>query len=146
MEIIDMLKTVLNLAQKSDNFELYRQLLDLNTKVLELQSEVTRLNEENAELKRIKELSDRVIRHREPYITLAGEKENLYYCSHCWDTSKLLVQLQCNDYLATFECPHCHMQGSYDSEKNRCVALEQEDAINRICDEANRSFNSNNLW
>lgn len=142
MGLYDALKDVASLAQKADNIDLYRQLLDLSAQALDLQAEVARLKEENAELRRRKDLSARIIRHREPYISLADDEVKLCYCAHCWDTAEQLVQLQCNDYNATFVCPHCHMQGVYDNEKNSRVTLAQEEAINRICEEANRPQDS----
>ena len=43
MGLYDAMKDAINLAQKADNIELYRQLLDLSAQALELQAEVARL-------------------------------------------------------------------------------------------------------
>ena len=142
MDIIDTLKKVVEMAQKIDNVALNKQLIDLGEQARNLQTEVTRLKDENAALKRLRNLSERIIRHKEPYISLEGDTVGLRYCTHCWDTAEQLVQLQCNDFNATFECPHCHMQGPYDSEKYNRVMCEQEEAVNRIFEEANNSYNS----
>lgn len=40
MGIYDAFKDALNVAQKADNIELYRQLLDLSAQVLDLQAEM----------------------------------------------------------------------------------------------------------
>lgn len=146
MDILNALKKAAEMAQKFDNIELFHQLIDLCEQARALQTEVTRLENENAALKRRRDLSERVIRHKEPFISLTGDTVGLLFCAHCWDTAEQLVQLQCNDFNATFVCPHCHMQGVYDSEKNSRVTLAQEEAINRICEEANRSQDSFFSW
>lgn len=52
MSFYDAFKDAMSIAQKADNVELYRQLLDLSSQALDLQAEVLRLKEENAELKK----------------------------------------------------------------------------------------------
>lgn len=112
MNLYDAMKDVLNLAQKADNIELYRQLLDLSAQALEQQSEITRLKEENVELRKAKDIEERIIRHEQPFITLANENANLMYCSTCWGKSKALIQLQCFDS-GKFICPECETRGYY---------------------------------
>ncbi|MBR3083833.1 MAG: hypothetical protein IKH03_04600 [Oscillospiraceae bacterium] len=94
MSFYDAFKDVLNLAQKADNLELYRQLLDLNSQALNLQTENARLNEENAQLKKNKNVEDRIVRHKQPYLTLSDDDLKIKYCSVCWDTSRKLVQMK----------------------------------------------------
>ena len=48
MGLYDAFKDAMNMAQKADNIELYRQLLDLGAQALDLQAEVARLKEDNA--------------------------------------------------------------------------------------------------
>ncbi len=117
MGLYDGIKDVAKVMQQADNIELYRQLLDLSAQALEMQAEIGRLKEENEKLKKEQDISQKVIRHIEPCITLKGDEPTLYYCSHCWDAERLLVQLDCNDYNGDFECPHCHMKGTYDKAK-----------------------------
>ena len=52
MSFYDAIKDAVNLAQKADNVELYRQLLDLSAQALDLQAEVARLREENIALRK----------------------------------------------------------------------------------------------
>ena len=52
MSFYEAFRDAMNMAQKADNIELYRQLLDLGAQALDLQAEVARLREENAELKK----------------------------------------------------------------------------------------------
>ena len=42
MGLYDAMKDAISLAQKADNIELYRQLLDLSAQALELQAEVAK--------------------------------------------------------------------------------------------------------
>ena len=52
MGLYEGIKDAIGIAQKADNIELYKQLLDLGAQALDLQAEVARLKEENAELER----------------------------------------------------------------------------------------------
>ncbi len=117
MGLYDGIKDVAKVVQQADNIDLYLKLLDLGEQALDMQAEISRLKEENEKLKRGRDISQKVIRHVEPCITLQGEEPILYYCSHCWDVEQLLVQLNCNDYNGSFECPHCHMNGTYSKVK-----------------------------
>ena len=45
------------LAQKADNVELYKQLIDLSSQALDMQTEIAKLREENSELKKPKKQS-----------------------------------------------------------------------------------------
>lgn len=131
MGLYDAMKDAVSLAQKADNIELYRQLLDLSAQALELQAEVTRLREENAELKKRRDVASRVVRHEEPCITLEGDTQDLYYCSHCWDSEQLLIQLSCHAN-GTFDCPHCQAKGNYSNEKKRKADIAQMEAISSM--------------
>ena len=115
MWLYEAIKDVAKLAQKADNLELYRQLLDLSAQALDLQAENTKLKEENAELKKRKYLASKIVRHKEPYITLRNDVNDLCYCSHCWDSQQLLIQLNCHKN-GTFECSHCKASGIYNNE------------------------------
>lgn len=128
MSFYEAFKDAVNMAQKADNIELYRQLLDLSAQALELQAEVARLKEENAELKKRRDITDKVIRHEEPCITLDGDTTELYYCSHCWDSERLLIQLSCHAN-GMFDCPHCRATGNYSNEKKRKADQAQLEAI-----------------
>lgn len=119
MGFYDAFKDALNLAQKADNIELYRQLLDLSAQALDLQAENAKLKEENTELKKKKDVEGRIIRHREPYITLKDENPQLFYCSHCFDCEHVLVQLHCDYEEGSCYCPHCKTRAYCTAEKGR---------------------------
>ena len=96
MGFYEAIKDVAKLAQQADNIDLYRKLLDLSAQALDMQSEIAKLKEENTELKKRRAVSSEIIRHKEPCITLKNDEDKLYYCSHCWDSQQLLIQINCH--------------------------------------------------
>ena len=113
MGFYDAFKDVLNVAQKADNIELYRQLLDLSAQALDLQAENAKLKEENAQLKKNKVDEERLVRHKQPYLTMRDDSQQIKYCSVCWDTSRKLVQMREMEESSyswsdiTFYCHNC---------------------------------------
>lgn len=92
MSLYDGFKDVINIAQKVDNIELYRRLLDLSKEALDLQNEVCELNKENKDLKELIDKEKNVIYHKdERYITLDNDEEEIKYCGTCWGIDKKLV-------------------------------------------------------
>ena len=127
MSFYEAFRDAMNMAQKADNIELYRQLLDLGAQALDLQAEVARLKEENSELRKKEDLSTSLIRHTESFITKAGDETNMRYCSHCWDADQKLIQLSCDEENATFVCPHCKMRGIFSTARYCAWRSWQED-------------------
>lgn len=124
-------KDVISVVQKAGNLELYRQLLDLNAQALDLQAENTKLKEENAELRKKRDLANEIVRHKEPYITLRNDVNDLYYCSHCWDSQQLLIQLNCHKN-GTFECSHCKTTGIYSNELKQQADADRARAMREL--------------
>jgi len=91
MGLYDGIKDAISIAQKADNIELYRQLLDLGHEALEMQAEITRLREENESLKKKNDLEERIIMHKENYITLRNDTEDIHYCPNCWGLNHILI-------------------------------------------------------
>ncbi len=96
MGLYEGIKDVASLVQKADNFDLYRKLLDLSAQALDMQAEIARLKEENAELRKGQDLESRIIRHEDPYITLRDESPEIQYCAVCWGNEKKLIQMNDN--------------------------------------------------
>ena len=100
MNILEMLKEAISVAQKADNIELYKQLLDVNKAALDIQSEVNELKIENQRLKEKLEIHGRVERHNDGlYITLEDDPLKIHYCAICWGNDKKLIQLGKNGCL-----------------------------------------------
>lgn len=108
MSFYDAFKDVISVAQKADNVELYRQLLDLSAQALDLQAELSKLREENVALKEKINRKENVIRHTGAYITLADDPMNIPYCGVCYGKDEKLLQLMVDDddYYRCYECKH----------------------------------------
>lgn len=139
MSFYDAFKDAISVAQKADNVELYRKLLDLSAQALDLQAEVARLREENIALRKLKDVSEKIIRHEEPVVTIDGDDKNLYYCSHCWDSQQLLIQINCHND-GTFNCPHCNSSGNYDNEKKKKSDLANLEVIASLGNASRRTI------
>lgn len=114
MGLYEGIKDVAKVMQQADNIKLYQQLLDLSAQALDLQAQVTRLSNENIELKKARDSESQIVRHRELYLTLDSDNEDpsIIYCTHCWDSERKLIQTRANN--GTFQCPHCSTCGAYD--------------------------------
>ena len=115
MGLYDALKDAVNLAQKADNIELYRQLLDLSAQALDLQAEVAKLREENIELKKAKDLESDIEYYVDSYVTKKSDTKPIKYCAACWAGKQVLVPIQTYDR-GTYRCPMCSV-GIFDTDK-----------------------------
>ena len=77
MGLYDGIKDVAKVMQQADNIELYQKLL-----------------EENAELKKSKDIESKIVRHKRPFLTLDEDRLNLKYCATCWDNQRKLIQMK----------------------------------------------------
>ena len=109
MGLYDALKDAVNLAQKADNIELYRQLLDLSAQALDLQAEVAKLREENAELKKSKDLESEIEYHVDSFVTKKSDTKPIKYCAACWAGKKALVPIQSYGS-GTYRCTLCNVR------------------------------------
>ena len=80
--MIDKIKDAINLV--SD--------LDVKQKLIEAQQTMLEMQEENKKLKERLALSEQIIYHEQPYITIEGRQG--YYCSNCYGKNGMLIQLQ----------------------------------------------------
>ena len=126
MGLYEGLKDVANLVQKADNIGIYKQLLDLSAQALEMQNRISELTAENKALKDQQDLSNRIERHKEPYITLKDDEQQILYCSHCWDADRKLIQVETNGE-GVYDCPHCKYEGYYDRALHDKVTKEAID-------------------
>lgn len=95
MGILETTKDVLKLAQQVDNIDLMRQLV-------QLQTEVVSLNEENRALKdRLTTRDKLTFRLNSYWIENDGP-----FCSRCWDAESKLIRLHKNPGFHP-KCPSC---------------------------------------
>lgn len=115
LEIISKLKSGIEIIKKSDNFELLKELTELEEKVQKMQETIASLRRENAELESNQELSTRLIAHKETFLTLEGQPDSIKYCTTCWEMRRKLIQLNCEN--GAFSCNECNNHGFYDREQ-----------------------------
>ena len=70
MAIYDIVKDAIGVAQKADNIDIYKKLLDIGQKALDLQNENAELKKKIECLTRVKQFEEDIVRHKEPYYTL----------------------------------------------------------------------------
>lgn len=106
MSFYDAIKDAASIAQKADNIELYKQLLDLGAQALDMQAEIARLKEENSELKRAAIIEKDVEYHVDAYVTRKSDSKPIKYCAACWADKEKLVPLQYAMF-DNYDCPLC---------------------------------------
>ena len=114
MGIIETITDLVGLVKKIDNAE-------LNSKIIDLQSQVYVLNEENSQKHlRIKELeellsvTDKIV-FRNPFYYFEGENDPL--CPGCWDGNKKVVHLL-GESGRSQHCPICDNKYVIDENSN----------------------------
>lgn len=113
MSFYEVFKDVISIVQKADNVELYKKLLDLYSQALDLQNENTRLKEENEQLKKRKIDADRIVRHKQPYLTFGDDNQQLKYCALCWDVEDMLIQMnEISEWTGEKKKLRCHKCGN----------------------------------
>ena len=108
MGLYEGIKDAISLAQKVDNIDLIRKLLDLGSDALDMQAKIQTLSEENATLKAYNNLSDDIEYYPDPYITRKSDDKNIRYCAACWaDKQKLVVLQRDREKDRYMNCPLC---------------------------------------
>lgn len=113
MGLYDKIKDIAEAARVAGNVELYRQVLDSCSLVLEFQNELAEAREENNSLKKKLDIEDDIERHEELFVTRKSDSMKIKYCAHCWGADGKLIQM--DEY--QFRCPHCKINISYDIRK-----------------------------
>ncbi len=116
MSVYDAFKDALDIAQKIDNVDLYRKLLDLSRDALDLQNEVYKLTEENRKLKaeledkrESDELETDLELQPEGFYIRKSEREagkTIKYCAACWNNIRKLMPYTRTGTLN--QCSNCH--------------------------------------
>lgn len=109
----EAIKDGISLAQKADNLPLVQSLIDAQKQIMDLQQENNQLKEEIKKLKEIEDLSQKIERHEDAYITLKDDESKRIYCSCCWDTKRILVQGNITN-TGKYRCPACGNDGYFD--------------------------------
>lgn len=110
MELIETIKNVVTLAQKTDNIELVKQILELQQEMMEMQDENIKLKKE---LDKINEVASKNIEYNEDrtavYEIVSGGSKEGPYCTKCWEVNRQLVSLHPDETTGGFYsvCPNC---------------------------------------
>ena len=123
----EAIKDGIAVAQQADNIPLVRELIDAQKQILDLIEENQRLRAQVKELQETSDISEKIVRHEDAYITLKDDPQNLIYCSCCWDTKSVLVQGQ-KTGVGTYTCPSCGTNAYYDrnaSDRHQQKVVEE---------------------
>lgn len=125
----EALKDAIETAQKIGNLSTVRELIDAQKQILDLVDENHRLKKQLEELLEIVDISKKIERHEDAYLTLADDPSKRIYCSCCWDTKRILVQGQ-KTGPGTYLCPSCGTSGFYDKRAHDRQQMEILETLN----------------
>ncbi len=107
-------------------------MLEMQQKLIAVQREIYEILDENHELsKQIQNLKTeleeqkRIVRHKQNYITLKDDPQEIKYCSVCYGKEKNYIQLDDNEKEdGTVYCPSCETQFTVDKDRFRLYCGE----------------------
>lgn len=109
----EAIKDGLSIAQKADNIELTKQLLEIQKEMQDLQQENFELRKEITELK---ELDSKEIEYDDNrtavYEVKEGNKKEGPYCTRCWEVDRKLVSVHIvkKSMRDAYACPQCESE------------------------------------
>lgn len=112
MSVYDVIKDEVKIAQKVDNVELYRMLLDIQKESLDLLDENQKLKEKIGELEDNNKIGESLIFKDYFYYKIDDKDLKEPYCSNCWDSDKKLIRIHLNVRPMPGRihmCPNCKM-------------------------------------
>ena len=105
MGIVETLKDVATLVQKTDNIELVKQVLALQGQALEMQEDNRALRERIKELESTLNLA-KALRFEAPFYFAADDK--IPFCPRCWEADKRAIHLTSDWNGRRWECHQCN--------------------------------------
>ena len=104
MGIVDTLKDVVTLVQKTDNIELVKQVLALQTQALDMQEENRTLRDR---IKALEETLDfaRALRFEAPLYYAPDDQTP--FCARCWEVDRRALHLKGDWNGRRWECYQC---------------------------------------
>lgn len=122
MGIYEAVKDGVKLVQQSDNVELMKVLMNIQTQAYDLLNENQRLKEEILELKNMNKKAENIYLKGDAYFLKSENgKDDGPFCTRCWDKDKLLIR--CRVYTEAYTealkccCPECNSDGEMIDEK-----------------------------
>src|SRR3989338_5684032 len=111
MAIFDELKSVASTLQEAGKIEQYRQILDAQKELLEMQKQIADITNENKELKEKLEIKESLVYKDNVYWIEKENKKDGPFCSCCWDNDKKTIRMQPCGNPVYFDCPKCKNKG-----------------------------------
>ncbi len=105
MSVLDEVKSLVSIAHKLKDGELIAHVMNLQTKVLEYQDQIHRLEKENEKIKQEISTRQSLTFRKSAYFQETENGEDGPFCQRCYDVDKNLVRLQ--DYGHVFYCQQC---------------------------------------
>lgn len=108
MDILDKIKTVVEVIQRSNDMDLYKRILDLQASIIQLSEENLKLRQEKAVLKEKSRIRQSLIFKNNVYI-IELEKGGYDgpFCPTCWDSKEQLVRLTTYGHSQYLSCKAC---------------------------------------
>ena len=106
MGVYEAVRDAISLAQKADNVDLLRKLLEVQAESLADREKIRSLSEENAELRaKLRQRDGMRFEHDVYWRQLQGEEREGPYCPKCMDGDGRTARLVDRD--AYWKCPVC---------------------------------------
>lgn len=111
MGIIEEVKQIAKAVRQTENTELYGQILDLQSDVMDLLQQNQELTDKLADLQQKKEIENSLHFKNDKYWMQKDGVETGPLCTMCWDADKKLIYLHKadngygNEY---YSCPKCN--------------------------------------
>ena len=107
MSVLENMKEVADIVKKIGDIELNRKILTLETEVIELTREKRRADERVEELERTMKFKAE-LSFKEPFYWMPGDA--VPYCAHCWEDARKAVHViygHSNSSGQYWHCPNC---------------------------------------
>lgn len=118
---ISGIKKAFEMAQKSDNYELMKEMMSIQATAYSLLEENQALKNEIVELKSLEKVESNIHQKDDAYYLKNdyGEDDGPF-CTRCWDKDKSLIRLRVwqEAYTERFvcDCPECNSRGYLSSK------------------------------
>ncbi len=100
---VGIIDTITELAGKAATIAKKKNDMEFMSTVVEIQTQIIELKQQNELLIKKLDLSDKILRHSDGlYVTLKDDPNNIRYCSTCWGRDGKLVQI------GSHQCNVCH--------------------------------------
>lgn len=106
MDVIKSFKDIVLFVQKSNDTDMIQKVISAQENMLEMQSKIIKLQDENKRLKSESKIKKNIERYPgTTLVTLKNENPKIPYCSTCYGKEGLLIQLKIKGELC--QCLNC---------------------------------------